>query len=93
MKLESWNPFAKKRKDIWCADLLVLQGSLGMAIQTTDSTNHSTRVKKALNSPDTANWLRMGIAFYVYSWMTGSKKDAPRITQLVLDKKGKVVLL
>src|SRR4051812_7670702 len=85
------------RQDLWGADILIRQGALLMAIQTTSRAHHSDHVEKCINNPDVANWLGTGVTFYVYSWaecsqrvngkaVRGSPKTwQPRITQLVLD--------
>lgn len=102
VKLEYWNHFAKRRIDVWAADMLVRQGSLGLAIQVTDSTSHGKHVTKAMTDPKIServkNWLKIGICYYVYSWgLKGArgdkKKQTLRITQLVLDEQERVVEL
>jgi|SRR5215472_13385534 len=68
VKLESWLPFGKRRKDIWGADMLVRIGSMGMAIQCTDETSHGKHITKALDNPLVKNWLRLGLAFAIISF-------------------------
>ncbi len=76
--LEKWvtipkHPGGGIRKDCWGADILVRQGSLLMAVQSTSGSNHSSRVTKSLDNPAVLNWLHCGVAFYIYSW---AKKGA-----------------
>lgn len=98
VRLESYNKWARRRFDVWGADMLVRQGRLGMAINATDSTSHSKHVEKALYDPRTLNWLKIGVAFYIYSWGKKGKRGerklwTPRITQLTLNGNNKVVVL
>jgi hypothetical protein len=96
--VEHWNGYAKRRIDLWGADILARQGQLLMAIQTTSDSNHSDRVEKAKANPDTLNWLGTGVPFYVFSW---GKKGARnkrklwtvRITQLSLTDDNKIITL
>jgi hypothetical protein len=96
--VEHWNSFAKRRIDVWGADILARQGRLLMAIQTTSDGNHSDRVEKARANPDTRNWLDTGVGFYVISW---GKKGARnkrklwtvRITQLVLNGNDRITTM
>lgn len=88
--VEHWNGYAKRRIDLWGADILAKQGRLLMAVQTTSDANHSSRVEKSKVDPDVRNWLDTGVGFYVISW---GKKGARgkrklwtvRISQLVLN--------
>lgn len=105
--VEQWVGFKKKdgaggppgvRRDLWGADILVRQGGLLMAIQSTAGASHSARVTKCLANPDLLNWLHCGVAFFIYSWAKrgprgGRKVWTPRITQLIEDKDGKVAVL
>src|SRR5262249_53054000 len=98
VKLESYNKWARRRVDVWGADMLARQGRLGMAIQATDHTSHSKHVDRALNHPGTIHWLKIGINFYIYSWgkkgPRGKRKVwTPRVTQLVLNGDDKAVVL
>lgn len=98
VKLEYYHKWARKTMDVWGADILVRQGQLGLAIQATDDSHHAHRVAKALNNPLVANWLKMGINFYVYSWgLKGGRGKrklwAFRVTQIILDDKEKLRVL
>lgn len=98
VKLESYNKWARRRIDVWGADMLVRQGKLGMAIQCTDSTSHSKHVDRALSHDGTIHWLKIGVNFYIYSWgkrgARGKRKVwTPRITQLVLNGEERPTVL
>lgn len=96
--VEHWNGYAKRRIDLWGADILAKQGRQLMAVQTTSDSNHSDRVEKAKVNPDTRNWLDTGVTFYVFSW---GKKGARnkrklwtvRITQLCLTDNDTITTL
>ena len=101
--VEKWinipnHPGGGIRRDLWGSDMLVRQGQLLMAIQSTSGSNHAHRVAKSLANPEILNWLHCGITFYVYSW---SKRGArgkrkawqPKVTQLVENGDGRAVVL
>jgi hypothetical protein len=96
--LERWNQYARRRIDIWGADILARQGRLLMAVQTTSDTHHSDHVESATANPDTRHWLDCGVAYYIISW---GKKGARgkrklwtvRITQLVLTDNDNITTL
>ena len=86
------------RRDLWGADLLVRQGSLLMAVQSTSGSNHSSRINKSLGNPEILNWLHCGVTFYVYSWAKKGPRGArktwqAKITQLVENGDGRAVVL
>ena len=97
--VEQWIDFHKPRgfkgrpgvrRDLWGADILVRQGALLMAIQSTDGTHHSKHVDKCLANTEIRNWLDCGVPFYIYSWAKrgprGKRKLwTPRITQLIVN--------
>jgi hypothetical protein len=100
--VEKWinipnHPGGGIRRDLWGADILVRQGALLMAIQSTSGSNHAHRVTKSLGNEAILNWLHCRVAFYVYSWAKkgprGKRKVwTPKITQLV-ENNGKVAVL
>jgi len=101
--VEKWIPVPKHpgggiRRDLWGADILVRQGAMLLAIQSTSGSNHSSRVTKSLANPAVMNWIHCGVAFYIYSWAKkgprGKRKVwTPRITQLIEDENGKAAVL
>jgi len=101
--VEKWIPIPKHpgggiRKDAWGADMLVRQGSLLMAVQSTSGSIHAHRVEKCLANPEIVNWLHTGVGFYIYSWAKrgprGKRKVwTPKVTQLIENGSGKVAVL
>lgn len=93
--VEHYHKWARRKIDIWGADILAVHGRMLLAIQATTDDHHADRVTKSLDNPDVINWLRIGAGFYVYSW---GKKGARgkrklwklKITQLSLDGDGKI---
>lgn len=92
--LEHQHRFARKKIDIWGADILAVHGRMLLAIQTTDDSNHAKRVTRSVNNPDVKNWLQGGAGFYVYSWGKKGRGERKvwklRITQLSLDGDGTI---
>lgn len=67
--VERWNPFAKRRVDLFgFIDILALLGPNILAIQTTSGTNHANRREKILAEPRAVAWLRAGGLLEVWSW-------------------------
>ncbi len=101
--VEKWIPIPKHpgggvRRDLWGADILVRQGALLMAVQSTSGSNHSSRVTKSLANPAVLNWLHCGVTFYIYSWAKKGargkvKRWTPKITQLIENGDGKAKVL
>jgi hypothetical protein len=104
--VEKWVGFGKVapgerpgvRRDLWGADILVRQGGLLLAIQSTSGTNHSNHVMKCLLNDEIKNWIECGVAFYIYSWSKrgprGKRKVwTPRITQLVIGTEAQIIVL
>jgi len=93
--VEQWNQWAKRRKDLWGADILSRQGMKLVAIQSTSGSHHADHVKGAIENPDVENWLVCGVAFEIWSWSKMGKAGkrklwTPRVTQLVITDTGKI---
>ena len=87
---EYWNPFAKRRKDLFgFIDLVALHPMrLGLlAIQTTSGSNVSARVKKIAENKASLLWLRCGNRIHVHGWRTLKKGKARRWYPLIYDMR------
>lgn len=102
--VEKWIPVPKHpgggvRRDLFeCIDVLVIQGGKLLGIQSTSGSNHSARVTKAKASEKLARYIATGNGFEVWSWAKrgarGKRKVwTPKVTQLIIDLTGKVVVL
>ncbi len=86
--VEKWNPHAKVRQDLFgCIDILAMLPKMKqiLGIQATSGSNHSARMRKAMEEPKLHEWLRAGGHFVVWSWSkTGAKGKrkvwTPRVT-------------
>ena len=94
-----FNKWAKRRIDIWGADILCRRGGRLLAIQASDETSHGKHVTKAL-LPDSPvqNWLCADVPYYVYSeGLRGARGErklrTPRLTEIAFNSEGKVVAL
>ena len=73
--VEHWNPFVKRRKDLWgFCDILAIRPGETLAVQTTSTSNVSARVTKILAEPKSVAVLKAGIKIEVHGW----KKAGPR---------------
>lgn len=99
--VERWIPIPKHpgggiRRDLFdCIDILCVQGSKLVAIQSTSGSNHNARVLKAIASEKLARYLGTGNVFEVWSWSKkgprGKRKVwTPRVEQLTLNGKGEI---
>lgn len=68
--VERYCSFTRRRHDLFgCIDLIALDGIQGcLGIQVTSGSNHSTRVKKALEEPRILQWIQGGNRFEVWSY-------------------------
>ncbi len=98
---ERWIPQARKRVDLFGADIMSIQGQKLVAIQTTSGSGHAARVTKSIGNTEVAAFLNTNNAFEVWSWSQrvtrnkdGSKskvkKWTPRVTHLSLNDDGTV---
>jgi hypothetical protein len=96
VKTEYYHHYARRRMDIWSADVMALHGRQLMAIQVTDVDHYAEHVTAAIATDSKArNWLRGGVSFYIYAWgkygARGKRKLwRVKITQLVLNDDGTI---
>lgn len=68
-KVETWNPWAKKRNDLFeCWDVLAIRDGQTIAVQTTSRSNISARVKKIAECESTAHLRKAGWILLVHGW-------------------------
>ena len=74
----------RQRFDLFgCIDLVALDGLPGsLGIQATSGSNHSSRVKKALEEPRLLVWLEAGNRFEVWSWAKQGPKGKRKVWKL-----------
>lgn len=99
MILAQFNKWAKRRIDIWGADILVRRGRKLIAVQASDETSHGKHVTKAMSfeSP-VMNWLKAGVPYYVYSEGLRGPRDqkklwTPRLTEIAIRPDGTITAL
>lgn len=67
--VEHWNPFARRRVDLFgCIDLVAITPEGVLGIQTTSGSGHSSRRKKVLAEKRIAQWVAAGAQFHIWSW-------------------------
>lgn len=77
--VERWNPFAKKRHDLFgCIDMIALDDERCIGVQVTSGAHHAERRAKALNEPRLRAWLKTGCKFEVWSWSKTWSKTGER---------------
>ena len=94
---EKWIPQARKRKDLFGILDLVAIGTLDrqpvtLGVQATSGSNHSARISKLIEAESSAEWIAAGNRLQVISWTKKGNRWQPRITELVLDGDGSVVV-
>lgn len=77
--VEHWNPFAKRRIDLFTVIDIVAITPFGiMGIQTTSGTNHSSRRTKSLACSELRSWVEVGGLFEVWSWSKKGERGAAK---------------
>lgn len=66
--VERYNHFARRRQDVFGADIQAVWRGRLIGIQSTSGSNHASRVQKAINSTEVLAWLSTGNSFQVWSW-------------------------
>lgn len=67
--VERWNPYARCRQDLFgFADLVAIGNGRILMVQTTSGTNHASRRRKILESPDALLASQSGGEVWVISW-------------------------
>ena len=67
-KVEHWNPWARKRIDLWGADVQAIFSTHILAIQVTSITGNAEHVRDALKSKEVNAWVNAGGHFEVWAW-------------------------
>lgn len=70
--VEHWNPFARRRIDLFGIADVVAVGEDIVAVQTTTNSNVSARVNKILESDALPILRKVGIRVLVHGWRKGS---------------------
>ena len=100
--VEKWipiplHPGGGVRRDLFgCIDILAIQGSKLLAIQSTSGSNHNARVAKAMAEPRLKFYIGTSNLFEIWSWTKkgprGKRKTwQVRVEQLTLDLNGEVI--
>lgn len=67
--VETWNPWARKRQDLFgCIDILAIGHGHTLAIQTTSRSNVNARVKKIEENEYYPEIIRSGWLVHVHGW-------------------------
>ena len=77
--VERYNPWARKRVDVFGGDILTINGKL---IQTTSGDNHSARLTKSLENIDVIEWISHANGFEVWSWRKGGPRGKRKVWTL-----------
>jgi hypothetical protein len=72
--VEKWNPHARIRQDLFgFVDVLAIRDGQTIAVQTTSSSNISSRLKKIADSESIAHIRKAGWTVLVHGWRKNSK--------------------
>jgi hypothetical protein len=91
-KVEFWNSFAHKRKDLFgCIDIVGLTPrNRIIGIQSTSGGCHSAHRKKILAEPRILRWLECGGMFHLVSWTKVKNRWKPRVERITETMYGEV---
>lgn len=84
--VERWNPFAKRRVDLFGGDILAIkEGESGpLLVQCTSATNQSARWKKVVALPALRIWLSCAGRFQVWGWSKKGKRGERKLWQVTI---------
>jgi hypothetical protein len=86
--VEHWNQFARKRQDLWGADIAAIHPKIDypLLVQTTSAANIAARQKKVAEIPEAKIWLSFG-AYMVQGWTKGGRN----INRFAVYEDGKII--
>lgn len=74
--VEKWNPHAKIRQDLFnCLDIVAIDGTKMLGVQSTSASNQSKRRAKILAEPKALLWLQSGGRLFVHGWRKSAKNN------------------
>jgi hypothetical protein len=76
--VERWNPFARKRLDLFgFIDIVAIHPKLGviLGVQTTTAGNMNARLKKIEKEPRALDWVSAGAKVAVHGWKKLGKRS------------------
>jgi hypothetical protein len=94
--VERWNAFARVRVDLFgFIDLVAMNGTSIIGIQSTSGNNVSTRLDKIKANEKSVEWLRSGGRLFVHGWrkLASSRKWECREIEIGLDADGKPAVI
>jgi hypothetical protein len=76
--VERWNSWAKRREDVFGADLLALRPGEILAVQCTSGANHAARRVKLETEGHAALWNSSGATIEIWSWTKAGPRGEPK---------------
>lgn len=79
--VERWNPFARKRVDLFGGDILAIKrGEPPLLVQCTSATNLASRWNKSIKSEEVKAWLlTLHTRFEVWGWGKKGKRGERKV--------------
>lgn len=82
-KVETWNPFARRRNDLFeCWDILAIRAGETIAVQTTSRSNISSRAKKIAEAESTPHLRKAGWSLEIHGWDKHEGKNRVRVVDV-----------
>ena len=82
-KVEYWNPFARRRIDLFgCIDIVAIKHGEILGVQTTSWANVSSRLNKIHESKEMLMWVKAGGQIEVHGWKGSAKSPEVKITMV-----------
>lgn len=81
--VEHWHHYAKKRMDLWGADIIAIREDYTLLVQTTVDANHAARRTKLLTIPEARLWVSSPFRLLVvHSWGLKGERGKRKTIQL-----------
>src|SRR5581483_6625953 len=79
--VERWNPFARKRLDLFGGDILAIKRGLPpLLVQCTSAANLASRWTKSIRSQEVKSWLlTLHASFEVWGWSKRGKRGERKL--------------
>lgn len=72
--VEKWNPWARKRQDLFgCIDIVAIGNGSTLGVQCTSGSNIASRVAKIADCPAVAELRKAGWSLAVWGWRKNAK--------------------
>jgi hypothetical protein len=86
--VERWQPHSRRRIDLFgVIDVLAIDGTKTIGVQTTSASNTSARRQKIYAEPAAAKWLASGNRLFIHGWRKKRHKPGGKAMRWVVNEE------